>query len=75
MTEIKLTLPDTEYNITIGQGILASAGKYMNLDRRVFIVRDSGVPEEYAKKIAASARYSTIYTVDQGECRICTVAE
>lgn len=68
MTEIRLTLPNSEYTITIGRGILSDAGKYMNLDRRVFIVTDSGVPKEYAKKIAACCRYAAIYTVDQGEC-------
>lgn len=67
MTEIKLTLPDTSYTITIGQGILRDARKYMDLDRRVFIITDSGVPKEYAKRIAECCRYSTIYTVDEGE--------
>ena len=33
------------YNIYLERGSLKKAGEYLNLNRRVFIVTDSGVPE------------------------------
>ena len=67
MKVLRLELPEKEYDITIGKGLLCEADKYMKLDRKVFIVTDSGVPSEYAKKVAALAKDAKIYTVCEGE--------
>ena len=67
MNVLHLSLKDSEYNITVGKGLLDSADKYFNLDRRVLIVTDSGVPAEYAKRVAARAREARIFTVPEGE--------
>ena len=53
MTTLHLALENGGYDITVGHGLIESVGKYFNLNRKVFIVTDSGVPEEYAKKVAA----------------------
>lgn len=67
MTSLHLDLGGRGYDITVGRGLLSHAGEYFNLDRRVFIVTDSGVPAEYASAIAECAREAKIVTVPMGE--------
>ena len=67
MKTLHLDLGERGYDIFVGHGLLASAGELLSLDRKVFIVTDSGVPSEYAKKIAACAKESLIVTVNSGE--------
>jgi len=62
-----MNLADRSYPITVGRGLLSSCNEYFNLKRRVFIVTDSGVPEEYAKAVAALAERATVVTVPEGE--------
>ena len=51
MKKIRMELGERSYDITVGAGALSLAGELMDLDRRVFIVTDSGVPREYSEKI------------------------
>ncbi len=55
------------YDILLQRGALAAADRYLNLNRSVLIVTDSGVPEEYAKTVASLCANPTIITVPQGE--------
>lgn len=66
---MKLTvrLGKNSYDIIIKRGGLKNLGQLANLDRRVFVVTDSGVPAEYAKTVAGQCREGVIYTVPQGE--------
>ena len=48
---IPVNLPLGSYDITIENGVLKKAGSILNLERKVLIVTDSGVPEEYSLKI------------------------
>ena len=64
---LTVTLPHTSYDIIIERGALPKAGEILNLNRRVLIVTDSGVPAEYAQTIASLAKVPTIVTVAQGE--------
>ncbi|MBO5279864.1 MAG: iron-containing alcohol dehydrogenase [Clostridia bacterium] len=67
MNTLHLDLGERGYDITVGRGLLSSAGEYFNLKRKTFIVTDSGVPEEYAKSIAKCASDAKIVTVPEGE--------
>ncbi len=67
MTKLHIELGERGYDVTVGRGLLARADKYFNLDRRVFILTDSGVPEIYAKTVAALAKEALIVTVPEGE--------
>ena len=67
MTTLKLDFGDRGYDITVGNKIIDKASEYMNLDRRVFIVTDTGVPKEYSEKIKAQAKDAVIFTVAEGE--------
>ncbi len=62
-----MNLGENSYDILVERGALANAGKHLNLDRRVLIVTDNGVPSDYAKSVAASCRDGIICTVEQGE--------
>ena len=55
------------YNIRLERGALERVGEYLNLDRRVLVVTDDGVPSEYAERVAAAASFAVIKTVPQGE--------
>ncbi len=55
------------YNIRLERGILKKAAEYLNLDRRVLILTDDGVPSEYAQTVADCAKYAVIKTIPQGE--------
>lgn len=59
------------YNIYLERGSLKKAGEYLNLNRRVFIVTDSGVPEEYAKTVSEQSKTPVIVTVKEGEPSKC----
>lgn len=67
MRTINLNLGDRSYGITVGHGTIDMAGELFNLERKVFIVTDSGVPREYAERIAKYAKEYVIYTVGEGE--------
>lgn len=60
-------LGKNSYEVTIRRGALAQAGEYMNLKRKVLVVTDSGVPEEYAKTVAACCLEPVVVTIPQGE--------
>lgn len=64
---IHMNLGDDSYDILVERGIISNAGQHLNLNRRVLVVTDSGVPEIYAKTVAAQCRDSVIYTVEAGE--------
>lgn len=65
--EITVELGPNSYNITILRGVLAQAGTYMNLRRKVLIVTDSGVPGNYAKTVADCCAAPVVVTIPQGE--------
>lgn len=64
---LKINLGERSYEVCIGKGILTSAGERFNLQRRVAIVTDSGVPEEYSLAVASLCKEAKIITFPQGE--------
>ena len=65
--KIHMNLGLDSYDIVVERGILKSAFEHLNLNRRVLIVTDNGVPTEYAQTIANQCKEGTIYTIEQGE--------
>lgn len=55
------------YDIVIERGALYRAASWFDLDRRVCVVTDSGVPREYAEAIADQCSHAVIHTIEQGE--------
>lgn len=56
-----------EYNIVLQRGALNAVREHLNLNRRVLVVTDSGVPEVYSKTVAAQCKEPYIVTIPQGE--------
>ena len=66
-TKLTMNLGERSYEIILKNGALENLYQFARLDRRVAIVTDSGVPAEYAHRVADQCRDSCIITVPQGE--------
>ena len=55
------------YDIVLERGSLKKAGQLLELDRRVLVVTDEGVPPEYAGCVASQCRGPVVVTVPRGE--------
>lgn len=68
---VRVELGKDSYDIIIENGSLERAGELLDLDRKVLVVTDSGVPAEYSKTVAACCRDARIVTFIQGEQAKC----
>ena len=55
------------YNIILEKGGLSRVGEYLNLERKVLVVTDSGVPEEYWKAVVSAAKEGFVFVFKEGE--------
>ncbi len=69
--DIKVNLDNRSYNITVKRGALQNIGEIFNINRKVLIVTDDGVPSEYANSVAKQSKNPVIVTVKQGEDSKC----
>ena len=60
------------YDIWLERGAINRAGEFMNLNRRVLVVTDSGVPAQYAETVAAQCAEPTVVIVPEGEASKCS---
>ncbi len=58
---------DGSYNIYLEKGLLKKANEVLNLHRKVLVVTDTGVPEEYSKLVADLCKESVVFRFEQGE--------
>lgn len=64
---LHMNLPINGYDIVLERGGLRRVREFFDLQRRVLIVTDDGVPSDYAQTVAAQCREAHIVTVPQGE--------
>lgn len=64
---IHMNLGQDSYDILVERGALEKANQYLNLNRRVLIVTDTGVPGAYAKALADQSKEGVVCTVEAGE--------
>ena len=64
---ITLSLGANSYDIVLEPGCLEQAGTLLNLNRKVLIVTDSGVPASYADTVAAGSLAAEVVRIPQGE--------
>ncbi len=64
---LHMNLGENSYDIHIEHGALQKANTLLNLNRKVFIVTDDGVPSVYADTIAAQCKTAVKAVVPQGE--------
>lgn len=55
------------YDIVLENGGLKEAGKHLDLNRKVLVVTDSGVPAQYADTVASQCREAVRVCLPQGE--------
>ncbi len=67
MKTLTVKTPGGAYDILFERGLLARAGECLNLNRKTLVVTDDGVPERYAKTLAAQCEYAVTETVPAGE--------
>ena len=67
MKTLTVNLGERSYDITIGQDLLKQAGEYFNLQRKILILTDSGVPKCYSKQVLGCCTDGRIVTVGEGE--------
>ena len=66
-TKLTMNLGERSYDIIIKSGSLENLYQFARLDRRVAVVTDSGVPAQYAQRVADQCKDARIITVPQGE--------
>ena len=66
-TKLTMNLGERSYDIILKNGALENLYQFARLDRRVAVVTDTGVPAEYAQRVADQCRDAKIITVPQGE--------
>ena len=64
---IHMDLKESSYDILVERGLLQRAGEHLELNRRVLVVTDDGVPPEYAQVLAQQCKTAVICTVPAGE--------
>lgn len=64
---LAVCLPGGDCPLYLERGGLSRAGELLDLNRKVFLVTDEGIPAEYVQKAAAGCAAPTVCTVPQGE--------
>ena len=65
--DLYVNLPGRGYEVVLLPGGLHHAGEVCDLDRRVLVVTDSGVPGQYAKTVMAQCKEPTLACLPAGE--------
>ncbi|MBO7150734.1 MAG: 3-dehydroquinate synthase, partial [Clostridia bacterium] len=64
---ISISLAHAQYDIVLQKGALAQVGEHFDLNRKICIVTDSGVPSQYVKAVAAACKESFVFSFETGE--------
>lgn len=67
MMKIRVNLGDKSYDILILRGILDQISKYVDLNRKVMIITDDGVPTDYTERLLKQCPQGYVEIVKQGE--------
>ena len=55
------------YDILIGRGLLAESSRHLNLGRKVLVVTDDGVPQQYSEALLSQCAKGYKFTFPKGE--------
>lgn len=64
---LKIQTPIGNYDIIIEKNILYEVKQHLNLNRKVLIITDSGVPKEYIELVKNQCQNAYLFTLPQGE--------
>ncbi len=62
-----MNLGSDSYDIVVRRGVLSDVGTELNLDRKVLVVSDDGVPDQYADEVMAQSREGFRFVFPAGE--------
>lgn len=65
--KLRMELGSRSYDIILKRGALQNAAKLGDLNRKVMIVSDTGVPEQYIKTLIPQCASAYVHIVPQGE--------
>ncbi len=65
--QIPVRLKERSYPIILERGAIQRVRTYFDLNRKVLVLTDDGVPRAYAETVAAACRTPLLETVPQGE--------
>lgn len=71
--KMTVEIPDHKYNIHIKKGLLADVHNYVELNRKVLIVTDDMIPEEYVEALQKQCPECYLATVHAGEASKCFI--
>ncbi len=71
--KMTVEIPGHKYNIHIKKGVLADVHKYVDLERKVLIVTDDEIPEEYVSALQQQCPECYLATVHAGEASKCFI--
>lgn len=66
-TTVHMNGKTREYSIFLDRGAILRLSDFIDLNRKVMIITDTGVPAEYAKEVCAQCNQGFIVTVPMGE--------
>ena len=64
---LRINLGEQSYDIIVEKGCLKNASKHLDLNRKVLILTDSGVPKKYSEAVLKCCKEGYIYVIKQGE--------
>lgn len=64
---LPVKMKDFTYDVIVERNSLDIVDQYLDLNRKVLILTDSGVPKIYSEKVKSKAKEAFIYTIPQGE--------
>lgn len=64
---VRIELAEKSYDVHTGRGLLNRCGELLDLQRKVLVVTDDGVPAAYAAAVAARCGEPVVYTLPAGE--------
>ena len=62
-----VTMKDHKYDVVIERNSLDKIESYLDLNRKVLIITDDGIPQEYINKVLSKCNNGYVYTIRQGE--------
>jgi len=65
--KLSVNLQYTSYDIIIEKGVIKRVGEFVSLDRKVLIISDNGVPNEYIQTVLSQCENGFYHIVKQGE--------
>lgn len=65
--ELNVKSGNFTYSVLVGKGLLGRVKDELNLQRKVLVVTDDGVPSSYAETILKACKEPYLYVIKQGE--------